>query len=93
MVGDREGIAFSAWHGAHGHSQQQRRRLGGWLDDCFSMVLHVVREHHYGFALVLDIHKASPIERAVQKLYNGPLWDHDRGIPGIPLRNRHRNTG
>ena len=59
------------------------------FDDFFSMGLHVVREHHDDFAVVSDIHKANAVERPVQKLYNRPLRDHDRSIPGIPLRYRH----
>ena len=66
---------------------------GGWFDHRHSVVLHVVRKHHYGFAIVSDIHKANTIKRPVQKLDNGSLRDRDRSIPGIPLGNSHGGTG
>jgi hypothetical protein len=45
------------------------------------MRLHVIREHHYYFAAVPDIHKANAIEWAVQKLYNGSISDAGGDYP------------
>jgi hypothetical protein len=60
---------------------------GCGFDDFLSMSLHVVREHHYNFAVVADIHKAT-IKWTVYYLYNCSLEDRDRNIPGISPRNR-----
>jgi len=56
------------------------------------MGFHVISKHHYDFAAISDFHEANTIERTIQKLYSCSLWDHDRSVPGIPLRNRHGGT-